>query len=54
MDERGRATAETLAELARDRQVWYFTAHQPTLALLREAGVVREVDLTPSDKPPEG
>jgi uncharacterized protein YhaN len=42
-DERARATAEALAELARDRQVWYFTAHRPTLTLLREVGVAREV-----------
>jgi uncharacterized protein YhaN len=44
-DLRARATAETLAEVARDRQVWFFTAHEPTLALLREIGIAREVGL---------
>ena len=44
-DERARATAETLAELAADRQLWYFTAHQPTLALWRQIGIAREVAL---------
>ena len=44
-DDRARATAEALTEIARDRQLWLFTAHEPTLALLREVGIAREVRL---------
>lgn len=50
-DERARATAETLAEIARDRQAWFFTAHEPTRALLHEVGVTREIRLDLLDSP---
>ncbi|KPL09655.1 hypothetical protein AMJ85_06285 [candidate division BRC1 bacterium SM23_51] len=48
-DHRARATAEALTEIARDRQVWFFTAHEPTLALLRKVGLAREVPLPIAD-----
>jgi uncharacterized protein YhaN len=45
-DSRTRATAETLVEAGRERQVFFFTAHRLTVELLRNAGAQRTVDLS--------